>query len=51
MRHDVRVRLDLLDQPIRFQPLDDLLARVEAIDAVALPASRRDRQIIGDVRR
>ena len=34
MRHDVRVRLDLLDQPFLFQPRDDLLARGEAIHAV-----------------
>ena len=34
VRHDVRRRLDLVEQPGFLQPLDDSLARREAIEAV-----------------
>ena len=34
VRHHVRVRLDLVDEARRFEALDDLLARDEAIEAV-----------------
>ena len=36
VRHHVRVRLDLVEQARRLQPLDDRLARGEAVDAVEL---------------
>ena len=34
MRHHVRVRLDLVEQAALFQPLDDRLARCEAVEPV-----------------
>ena len=34
VRHDVRRRFDLVDEPVLFQPLDNSLARREAIEAV-----------------
>ena len=43
VRDHVGVRLDLLDEARRLEPLDDPLARREAVDAVQVAASRRVR--------
>ncbi len=34
MRHNVRIRLDLVDQPVRFQPFYDFLSRGETVESV-----------------
>ncbi len=42
MRHDVEMRLDLIEKPALFHHLDDALPRVEAVETIKFPDRRSE---------